>query len=339
MALDLTLTNDQQLLQGSVRRFLADHDRPGWRALSDALGLGGVTIPDTAGGFGGGAVEAALIAAELGPALAGADWLSHAIAGWLLGQAMPAHPALSDLASGARRAAILCPASTAEMPIVADGFVRGRAALVVGGAEADLLIIADADAILLVEADPAKIEQRHHVMHDGSVVADLGFALGVSDVEPLASGERALVLAEAANDMMLASRCAEATGLMQRMIADSAVYLAQRRQFGRAIGGFQVLRHRIADMQLAMMKAGALTELAVLAVEQGRPDCGRLVSAACVEVGEAVRIVGEGAVQLHGAMGLTEELSLGGHFKRGLAIAAALGPRAGHLSRYAEVAA
>lgn len=339
MALDLPLGPDQLLLQGSIGRFLAANPRPGWRDLVETLWLGGVAVPEAAGGFGGGIADIALVAGELGPALAGADWLSHAMASWLVGQAAPDHPALADLAAGTRRAAILCPASVAAMPMVEGGIVRGGASLVAGGAEADLFAIADPAGILLVAADPDRIEQRHRIMHDGSVAADLGFAVRAEDVESLATGDRAQVLAAVATDMMLAARAAEAVGLMQRMLADSVAYLGQRQQFGRPIGSFQVLRHRVADMQLALMKAAALTEVAVGALAAGRPGAGSTVSAACVEVADAVRIVGEGAVQIHGAMGLTEELSLGGHFKRGLAIAAAMGRRAEHLARYAEAAA
>ncbi|WP_332816972.1 acyl-CoA dehydrogenase family protein [Sphingopyxis sp.] len=338
--LDLPLSPDQQLLQGSLQRFLADKGRPGWRDLSDVLGLGGIAVPDAAGGFGGGMLDIALVMAELGPALAGADWLSHAIATWLLGRTVPGHDALPGLAAGTLRAAIICPASTASMPSVEDGaIVRGSAALVAGGAEADLFLLADSNAILLIAADRDKVDQRHRIMLDGSVTADLGFALNADDAERLASGMAARSRTAAANDMMLAARCAEAVGLIQRMVADSAGYLGQRQQFGMPIGSFQALRHRAADMQLAMMKAAALTEAAILGVEQDRGDRAALVSAACVETCDAVRIVGESAVQIHGAMGLTEELRLGGHFKRALAIAAAMGPQTDHLARFAETAA
>ncbi|SBV33529.1 Acyl-CoA dehydrogenase domain protein [uncultured Sphingopyxis sp.] len=337
-ALDLPLGEEQRMLQESVQRFLADHARPGWRDLSGALGLAGIALPENAGGFGGGAIDIALVMAELGPALAGADWLSHVAASALLARVAPEHPALGDLAAGRRRIAIICAASAAAMPAVDGGLVRGSAALVAGAAEADLLLIASDAALLLVAADGDKVEQRHRIMHDGSVSADLAFMLKPGDGALLADGEEARALADHANDLILAARCAEAVGLMQRMIADSVDYLGQRRQFGTPIGGFQSLRHRAADMQLAVMKASALTELAVVAVDQGRPDRAQAVSAACIEVGDAVRIVGESAVQIHGAMGLTEELSLGGHFKRALAIAAAFGPRAGHLARFAETA-
>lgn len=335
--LDLPLSDEQRVLLGSVQRFLADDDRPGWRALAEALGLAGVAVPEGAGGFGGGMIDIALVVAELGPALAGADWLSHVAATAIIARAAPDHAALADLAAARRRIAIVAAASTASMPVVdAAGAVRGGAALVAGAAEADLFLLASDDVLLLIPADPDKVEQRHRIMHDGSVAADLGFALGPGDAERLASGADARRLATYANGLILAGRCAEAVGLMQRMIADSADYMGQRKQFGSPIGQFQALRHRAADMQLATMKAAALTEAAILAVDQHRADRAQAVSAACVEVGDAVRIVGESAVQIHGAMGLTEELSLGGHFKRALAIGAALGPRAGHLARAAE---
>lgn len=335
--LDLPLSDEQRMLQESVQRFLTDNARPGWRDLSDSLGLAGVAVPESLGGFGGGMIDIALVMAELGPALAGADWLSHAAATALLVRTAPNHPALPDLATGSQRTAIVCTASAASMPVVEAGTVRGGAALVAGAAEADLFLLADSDALLLVAAD--KVEQRHRIMHDGSASADLSFALRPVDVTLLASGGEARVWADYATDLILAGRCAEAVGLMQRMIADSIDYLGQRQQFGTSIGRFQALRHRAADMQLAMMKAAALTEAAILAIDQDRAGRGQAVSAACIEVGDAVRIVGESAVQIHGAMGLTEELSLGGHFKRALAIAAAFGPRADHLARFAEAAA
>ena len=334
--LDLPLGEEQRMLQESVQRFLADHEQPGWRDLSASLGLAGVALPESVGGFGGGAVDIALVMAELGPALAGGDWLSHVAASALFARVAPGHSALGDLATGRRRIAIICAASTAAMPVFEGGLVRGSAALVAGAAEADLLLLASDDVLLLVAADGDKVEQRHRIMHDGSVTADLAFTLKPGDAALLAEGEEARALADHANDLILAARCAEAVGLMQRMIADSVDYLDQRRQFGTPISRFQSLRHRAADMQLAAMKAAALTEDAVAAVDQDRPDRAQAVSAACIEVGDAVRIVGESAVQIHGAMGLTEELSLGGHFKRALAIAAAFGPRAGHLARFAE---
>lgn len=338
-ALDLPLRDEQQMLRDSVQRFLADNPRPGWRDLVESLGLAGVAVPEAHGGFGGDAIDMAVVMAELGPALAGSDWLSHTVATMLLAQVAPDHAALADLATGDRRAAMICTASSATMPIVeVGGAAHGTATLVAGGAEADLFVLVDNDAMLVFAADRDKVEQRHRIMHDGSVTADLSLTLKAGEAAMLATGAEARGLAEWVNDAILVGRCAEAVGLIQHMIAASADYLGQRQQFGRAISTFQALRHRAADMQLAAMKAAALTEAAILAVDQDRADRAVTVSAACVEVADAARVVGEGAVQIHGAMGLTEELSLGGHFKRALAIAAAMGPRADHLARFAEVA-
>jgi alkylation response protein AidB-like acyl-CoA dehydrogenase len=334
--LDLPRSVERDMLAASIQRLLADNPRPGWRDLADAIGLAGLTVPEAAGGFGGGVIEVAVAMAELGPALAGADWLSHAAAAMLIARVAPGHTALPDLAAG-RRAAIVCSASSAAMPEVEAGAIHGTARLVAGAAEADLFLVADRGGIVLLAADQGKVEQRHRIMHDGSVTADLGFASCAA--ERLAEGADARAASEWIADWMLAARCAEAVGLMQRMVVASADYMGQRRQFGAPIGSFQALRHRAADMQLALMKATALTEIAVLAVDRDGPDRARAVSAACIEVADAVRIVGEGAVQVHGAMGLTEELSLGAHFKRALSIAAAFGSRADHLARYAEVAA
>ncbi len=338
--LDLPLREEQQLLRDSVQRFLADKARPTWHDLADTLGLAGLALPEAAGGFGGGPTDVALVMAELGPALAGADWLSHAAATMLLARAAPDHAALAGLASGGLRIAAICAATTLSMPTVEDdGVIRGTASLAAGAAEADLFLLFGGDALLLIAADPRKIEQRHRIMHDGSVSADLAFMLKPDDAERLATGADARALADYANDLILAARCAEAVGLMQRMIADSVDYLGQRKQFGTAIGSFQALRHRVADMQLAAMQSVALTEAAIDAIEQGRSDRARTVSAACVETADAVRVVGEGAVQIHGAMGLTEELHLGAHFKRALAIVAAMGPRADLLARFADAVA
>lgn len=337
--LDLPQSVERDMLAGSLDRLLADNPRPAWRDLADAIGLAGLTVPEDAGGFGGGAIEVAVAMGALGPALAGADWLSHAAAAMLIAQVAPGHAVLGDLAAGARRAAIVCPASCAAMPEVEAGAVHGSARLVAGAAEADLFLVADPQGIVLLAAGRDKVDQRHRIMHDGSVTADLGFASRAADGEVLAGAGDARAPAEWIADVVLAGRCAEAVGLMQRMVTDSADYMGQRRQFGAPIGSFQALRHRAADMQLALMKAAALTEIAVLAVDRDGAERARSVSAACVEVADAVRSVGEGAVQIHGAMGLTEELSLGAHFKRALSIAAAFGSRADHLARYAEAAA
>ena len=322
MAFELPLTETALLLQQSLQRYLADHPRPEWSGLAE-LGLMAVGIPEEAGGVGGGAIERAAIMAELGPALAGADWLAHHLAASLLARLAPDHGLLAALAAGEARIALAL-GDAGEVPLVS------------GAADVDWLLLAGEARTLLVAADAPGLSRRRRAMMDGSVCADLSLAAEVEADTVLAEGEDAAAARRWAMDAQNAALCAEAAGLMGRMVADTAAYLQQRKQFGVPIASFQALRHRLADMQMAALKAEALSERAVLA-EDGE-GWARAVSAAVVETIDAVRTVGEGAVQLHGGMGVTEELALGGQFKRGLAIAARLGAKSAHLARHAQLA-
>lgn len=319
MALELPLTETATLLQQSIQRYLADHPRPTWNDLAE-LGLMAVGIPDEAGGVGGGAIERAAIMAELGPALAGSDWLAHHIAASLLARVAPEHGLLASLATGEARIALAL-GDSGEVPLVA------------GAADADWLILAGRERIVLVSAAAAGIARRNRAMMDGSRMADVTIGAAVQVDSELAQGPAAAAARQWAIDARNAALCAEAAGLMDRMVSDTAAYLQQRKQFGVPIATFQVLRHRLADMQMALLKAEGLTERAI--VREGGEDWEHAVSAAVVETIDAVRLVGEGAVQLHGGMGVTEELALGGQFKRGLAIAATLGAKSQHLARHA----
>lgn len=322
MALELPLTETATLLQQSIQRYLADHPRPEWNGLAE-LGLLAVGIPDEAGGVGGGAIERAAIMAELGPALAGSDWLAHHIAASLLARLAPEHGLLASLATGEVRIALAL-GDSGEVPLVA------------GAADADWLILAGTERTALVSAAAAGISRRRRAMMDGSQVADVTVEASVQPDSVLAQGAAAASARQWAIDARNAALCAEAAGLMDRMVTDTAAYLQQRKQFGVPIATFQVLRHRLADMQMALLKAEGLTERAVL--REGGEEWEHAVSAAVVETIDAVRAVGEGAVQLHGGMGVTEELALGGQFKRGLAIAATLGSKTPHLARHAQAA-
>lgn len=322
MAFELPLTETASLLQQSVQRYLADHPRPDWQGLAE-LGLVAVGVPEEAGGVGGGAIERATIMAELGPALAASDWLAHHLGAAVLARLAPDHGLLPALASGEARIAL----------VLGDS---GDVPLTPGAADADWLVLTGEARTLLVAADAPGISRRRRVMMDGTVCADVAIGSALQPDSVLADGSAAEDVRAWVQDARSAALCAEAAGLMARMIADTAVYLQQRKQFGVPIASFQVLRHRLADMQMAALKAEGLTERAVL--HEDEPGWAHAVSAAVVETIDAVRVVGEGAVQLHGGMGVTEELALGGQFKRGLAIAATLGSRSAHLARHAALA-
>lgn len=137
---------------------------------------------------------------------------------------------------------------------------------------------------------------------------------------------------EQARDHLALLHSAEMVGLCRTLMTDTATYLNQRHQFGVAIATFQVLRHRMADMAMALELAEAQVDLAI---DTQGADRARAVSAGRVLAGEAARLVGEGAVQLHGAMGLTAELRVGEYFRRLRTLMQGDGSAAAHVRRYA----
>ena len=140
-----------------------------------------------------------------------------------------------------------------------------------------------------------------------------------------------------ARDEGAAAVCAEAVGGMRKVLADTVDYCKQRRQFGQPIGSFQVLQHRMVDMYMEVEQAVAATYLAVLNLDADPGTRARAVSAAKATIGRAARFVGQQAVQLHGGMGMTEELAIGHYFKRLTALQYEFGSTDHHVARYAEL--
>jgi len=130
---------------------------------------------------------------------------------------------------------------------------------------------------------------------------------------------------------------ADALGASERMLQLAVDYSKQRQQFGQAIGNFQVLQHRMVDMYMELEQAVAAVYLAVLNLE-AEPDArARAVSAAKATIGRAARFIGQQAVQLHGGMGMTEELAIGHYFKRLTALQFEFGSTDFHVARYAQL--
>lgn len=124
---------------------------------------------------------------------------------------------------------------------------------------------------------------------------------------------------------------------MRKVLADTVEYCKQRHQFGTAIGSFQVLQHRMVDMHMEVEQSVAATFLAVLNLESDAEARARAVSAAKATIGRAARFIGQNAVQLHGGMGMTEELAIGHYFKRLTALQYEYGSTDHHITRYARL--
>ncbi|MGB7508418.1 MAG: acyl-CoA dehydrogenase family protein, partial [Mycobacterium sp.] len=123
------------------------------------------------------------------------------------------------------------------------------------------------------------------------------------------------------------------------VLSDTVEYCKQRQQFGQPIGSFQVLQHRMVDMYMEVEQAAAAALLATLHLEADDTTRARAVSAAKATVGRAAQFVGQQAVQLHGGMGMTEELAIGHYFKRLTALQFEFGSTDHHITRYAELTA
>ena len=167
--------------------------------------------------------------------------------------------------------------------------------------------------------------------------------LTASKCRPAADWERkasALPVIEAALDIGLAALCAEAVGVMQALVDATVAYVQTRQQFGVPIGRFQALQHRIADMLIHLEQARSMSYLAALRCSDERIiERRRALSAAKAVIGQACRFVSQQAVQLHGGMGMTDELAVSHWFKRLTAAEVMFGDSETHLQRYAALTA
>lgn len=359
-----------ELLRDSVRRYLGDTPRlPAklwaqradrhWPAICE-LGLPGMLIPESFGGSGGGLEELAVVQEAWGHGFVRLPLVSTAVVGaWLLAQlGTPSQQQrwLPAMASGKCRVALaeLEPCAGCDPEAVAlraqqvpGGFLlNGRKRHVIDGDVADLFLVSarlegatEGLSLFCVEAGAAGLRQIALPTLDGAAVAMLEFESVALQADGLLGqpGASASWL-DAARDRGLVALCWEAVGAMQALLMQTAAYLQQRQQFGQSLASFQALRHQVADMALDITAARAAARMAqqALATATGRiPGAQRDVGAAKVFVGEAGRRVAERAVQLHGGMGMTDELAVGHHFKRLHAIDLTWGDAAFHLQRYA----
>lgn len=210
------------------------------------------------------------------------------------------------------------------------------------------------DGVLGAGADWLAAIERTGVAALGSAEADGGLGTDIRDAAVVAAaiGRANATLpwaehwaanrARGMNDPALAGdattllHCAETIGLCRTMLRDAAMFAKERHQFGVAIATFQVLRHRMADMAMLLEQADAITGAAIGSFDGNPPAArSRVVSGARVLCADAARVVGEGAVQIHGAMGLTAELRVGGYFRRARELMQCDRGSAWHLRRYA----
>lgn len=375
--MDFSLNDEHIALRDAVRRFCdgeypahrrGDAETEGeaaarWTAMAD-LGLLGLPLSADVGGSEQGPTEMMLVAQELGRALGGGAWLSSVVlAGQLLDQAgTPAQRQqwLPALAAGQSRLALAINEADARYDLSrvstqarrdSEGWViDGTKTLVLDGAQADAFLVAARTAgdvadeqgvtLFLVPADAPGLSVREFGTLDGRSAAHLTLREVRADENGVVGQPAAALPAiVAATDRANAALCAEAVGALEALLDLTAEQLKTRKQFGTPLAKFQVLQHRVADMLIALEQCKSMACVAAMAVADGDPvQRRRLVSAAKVMVGQAGRQVGQWAIQMHGAMGMTDECRVGHYAKRLMVINQLFGDAGHHLACFARQA-
>ena len=375
--MDFSYTEEQTLLRNSVSKYLADkytfdswrkftrndlgRDPAHWKQFAE-LGLLAAPLPEEHGGLGGGPVDASVVMEEFGKALVvepyvptviigggllkhgGSDaqkseWLNKIAAGETLMAFAFAEPQgrynLADLTTTAKKQG--------------GGYVlNGQKAVVVGAPWADQLIVTARTSggqrerkgvsVFLVDKKTKGVSSRDYPTVDGLRASEITFEnVEVPATCVIGPADDGLPLIERVVDEAIAATCAEATGCMKVLVDTTVAYSKQRKQFGVPIGKFQVLQHRMVDMFVNYEQSVSITLMVTLKLEESEAERAKAASAAKVTIGKSGRFVGQQAVQIHGGMGMTDELNVGHYFKRLTMIDALYGNVDYHLKRYAAL--
>ena len=192
--------------------------------------------------------------------------------------------------------------------------------------------------LFMIDVGSPGLGMRSYATIDGRCAADLIFDnVQVDDAALLLADDEADLAIAAALDAARAAQCAEALGLMRRMLRDTVAYTGGRRQFGKALSDFQVLRHRMVDMAIQIESATSAVYLGTLKLSASPCERERAISTMSVMVDRALRYIWQNAIQLHGGMGMTDELALGHYAKRAIAIEQSYGGAEWHLRRFAAL--
>jgi alkylation response protein AidB-like acyl-CoA dehydrogenase len=371
--MDFEFTEDQAMLRDSVRKLVAREyafeRRQGilesphgfsadvWRVMAEQ-GIFGLGLPENVGGYGG-PTEIMLVMEELGRGLVLEPFLSTVVLGGGLirdhGTVAQRAQLLPKVAAGDCRVALAHHEAGARYVLdhVSTIACRGKGSYVLSGQKAvildapvaDLLIVSARDeaagglSLFLVEPGIPGLKLTAYRTQDGRSAADVTLEnVKVPTAARLGSPGFALSALEQAVDCALAAVCAEAVGAMEAVNEGTLRYLNTRKQFGQPIGRFQVLQHRMADMFLMATQAKSMSYLATgRCRDPDRLERRRALSAGKAYVGKAARFVGQQAVQLHGGMGMSAELSISHYFKRLTMINATFGDVDHHVGAFSDL--
>ncbi len=372
--MDFSFTEEQSMLRDTVASYLADHygfearragihSEAGWRpevwkAFAEDLGILGAAFSEDLGGLGGGATDTMVLMEEFGKALVVEPYLGTVvIGGGFLKHGKPAGAAelIERIIAGEITMAFawaepqgrysLSDVKTTARKDGAGYVLNGHKAVVIGAPWASHLIVTartgggqrdpEGVSVFLVEANAEGIVTRDYPTVDGHRASEVYFENLTVPAEALIGPEgTALPLVEQVVDEAIAATCAEACGVLRRLHEGTLEFTRARKQFGAPIASFQVLQHRMVDMFIQVEQAVSMTYMAHIKLDEPAAERAKAVSAAKVQVGRACRFVGQNAIQLHGGMGMTDEMAIGHYFKRATMIEGQFGSVDHHLKRY-----
>jgi len=346
----------------AIKNSAAGWDSAVWRGLAD-LGVLGINVPEDHGGLGFGPLETLAMMGACGRSLLLEPVLSSAVIATAalraFGGERPAGELLSAMAAGDKIAVLAHFESgaryesrwvTTRAQRVGGGYrLDGHKGVVMHAGAADVLLVSARTAaeageargvsLFLVPRAAPGVTLDAYATIDGQRAADIYLqGVEVPAGSRLGPEGEALAAVEAALDMGVAALCAEAVGAMQGLLDATVEYVRQRQQFGQPIGRFQALQHRIADMVVHLEQARSMSYLAALrCTAQDVVERRRAMSAAKTVIGQSGRFIGQQAVQLHGGMGMTDELKVSHLFRRLTAAQLMFGDSDTHLQRYAAL--
>ncbi|MEM7767626.1 MAG: acyl-CoA dehydrogenase family protein [Pseudomonadota bacterium] len=377
--MDFNFTDEQTMLRDSLARLVREqydfdtrreaiNSDSGWRAAMWAqfaeLGLLMAPFSEEDGGLGGGPIDAMVVMEEFGKGLVVEPYVPTVVcAGGVLKQAGSAAQKEEHLPALMGGESVFAFAyaeprgrfNLADLETTAkadgSGFVlNGHKAVVIGAPWADKLIVstrtgggrrdADGVSLFLVDKSASGVTTRDYSTVDGRRASEVYFE-NVSVPAEALIGEKdaALPVIERVADEAIAATCAEAVGAMGVARQMTVDYSQQRKQFGVPIGKFQVLQHRMVDMFIEHEQSLSMTYMATLKLDEDEATRKKAVSAAKVRIGQAGRFVGQESIQIHGGMGMTDELAVGHYFKRLTMIDHEFGNVDHHLKRYTDLSA
>jgi len=333
-----------------------------WSTFAE-LGWLGVPFSEEDGGFGGGAIESMLMAENFGKGLMVEPYLATVVlAGGAIkhgGNAEQKANYLPGIIDGSTQAALAYAEpqgrfNLADLTTTAskdgDGYeLNGYKAVVLNGPAADLLVVSartggeqrdsSGVSVFVVDANAEGVGRRDYPTVDGMRASEVtleGVKVGADAL--LGEEGQGLAIVERAIDDGIMAVGSEAVGCMEVLYKDTVEYCKTREQFGQPIGKFQVLQHRMVDMFMEHEQSKSLMYMAAMRMDEGYgPEAQKAVSAFKVQVGKSGRFVGQNAVQLHGGMGMTDELNIGHYFKRLTIIDTLFGNVDYHLKRFGSL--